>query len=80
MKLLKNFLNLFYKDIKKIEESIKGSKFIFDSIDILYYDLNKISLKRGETYIDPPKWIKSIKNNLERISKIKPFIDQYSWI
>ena len=26
-----------------LEESMKGSGFIFDSVDALYYDLNKIS-------------------------------------
>ena len=30
-----------------LEESMKGSEFNFDGIDILYYNLNKISLHRG---------------------------------
>ena len=82
-----------------------GSKFIFDSVDALYYNLNKMSLSRGGSYIDSSKWLKNkkatinpknnddkcfqyaitvalnyeqIKNNTERISKIKPFIDQYN--
>ena len=29
-----------------LEESIKGSEFIFDSVDVLYYDLNKTSLSK----------------------------------
>ena len=89
-----------------LEESVKGSEFIFDSVDLLYYDLNKISLNRGGSYIVSPEWLKrkkatinlknnddkcfqytsivalnyqNIKNNPERISKIKPFIDQYYW-
>ena len=33
-----------------LEELMKGSEFIFDSIDILYYNLNKISLNRGGLY------------------------------
>ena len=32
-----------------------GSEFIFDSVDALYYDLNKISLSRSAPYIDSPK-------------------------
>ena len=89
-----------------LEELMKGSEFIFDSIDILYYNLNKISLNRGGLYIDSPKWLKNkkeainpknnddksfqyiitvalkiekTKNHPERISNIKPFIDQYNW-
>ena len=62
MKLLKNFLNLFGKDIKKkLEESMKGSEFIFDSVGALHYDLNKVSLSRDESYIDSPKWLKNKK-------------------
>ena len=72
----------------------------------MYYDFNKISLNRGGSYIDSPKWLKNkkstinpknngykcfqyavtlalnldkIDNRPQRISKIKPFIDQYNW-
>ena len=85
---------------------MRGSEFIFDSVDALHYNLNKISLTRGGSYIDSPKWLKNkkatinpknnddkcfqyvltvalnyeqIKSHPERISKIKPFIDQYNW-
>ena len=59
MKLLKNFLNLFCKE--GLKKSIKESEFIFDSVDELYYNLNKISLNRDGSYIDFPKWIKNKK-------------------
>ena len=56
MKVLKNSLNLFYKDIKeKLEESMRGSEFVFDAVNALYYDLNKISLGRDKSYIDSPE-------------------------
>ena len=90
-----------------LEESMKGSEFIFDSVNLLHYHLQKTSLKRtGSSYIDSPEWLKNKKatinpknnddncfqyaltvalnhqnivNNPQRISKIKPFIDQYHW-
>ena len=89
-----------------LEESIEGSEFVFDSVDLLYYKLYKISLNRGKSCIDSPKWLKNkeatinpknnddkcfqyastvalsyrnFKNNPEKISKIKPFINQYNW-
>ena len=34
---------------------------IFDSVDALCYHLNKISLSRGRSYIDSPKWLKKKK-------------------
>ena len=38
-----------------LEESMGGSDFVYDSIDALYYNLNKVSLGRGGSYIDYPK-------------------------
>ena len=49
MILLKNFLNRFYKNIKKIY------KIKFDGVNFIYYYFNKISLNRGGSYIDSPK-------------------------
>ena len=63
MKSLKNFLNLFCKRHQEgLEESLKGSEFIFDSVISLYYHLQKTSLKRtGSSYIDFPKWLENKK-------------------
>ena len=37
------------------------SEFVFDNIDLLYYKLHKISLNRGGSYTDSPKWLKNNK-------------------
>ena len=102
--LFKSFLQKYQKGL---EEPMRGSEFVYDSVDVLYYNLNKASLSRGGSYIDSPKWLKNkkatinpqnkkddkcfqyaltvllsheqTKNNPGRISKIKPFIDQYNW-
>ena len=85
---------------------MKGSDFEFDGVNFLYFDFNKISINRGGSYIESPKWLKDkksavnpknndhkcfqyavtlalnldkINNNPKRISKIKPFIEQYNW-
>ena len=42
---------------------MRGSKFDFDSIDLLCYKLHKISLRRGGSYIDCPEWLKIKSNN-----------------
>ena len=50
------FESLFQKHQEGLEESIKGHKLIFDSVDILYYNLQKINLNRkGSTYIEIKK-------------------------
>ena len=38
---------------------MRGSEFACDSVDTLYYNLNKISLSRGGSNI--PKWLKNKK-------------------
>ena len=84
---------------------MKGSDFEFNGVNFLYYGVNKISISRGGSNIDSPKWLKDkkstinpknnnykcfqyavtlalnldeINNHPERISKIKPFIEQYN--
>ena len=74
-KSLKASLILFYKDNKKnLEESMRGSEFVFDCVDPLYYKLHKISLNRGGSYIDCFQYAitvalihKQIKSHPERI-------------
>ena len=56
--LFKYFLQRYQEGLEK---SMRGSEFIFDSADTLYYDLNKISLRRCGSYIDSPQWLKTKK-------------------
>ena len=56
--LFKSFLEKYQEGL---EESIRESEFIFDGVDALYYDLNKISLSRSGSYIDSPEWLKNKK-------------------
>ena len=43
---------------------MRGSDFEFDGVNFLYYDFNKISLNRRDTYIDSPKWLKDKKSTI----------------
>ena len=38
---------------------MRETEFVFDSVDSLYYKPHKISLNRGGSYIDSPKWLKN---------------------
>ena len=40
---------------------MKGSEIVFNSVDLLQYKCNKISLTCGGSYIDSPKWLKKQK-------------------
>ena len=53
---------------------MRGSEFIFDSVDALYYDFNKISLSRGGSYIESPEWLKNKKATIiQKIMMISAF-------
>ena len=100
------FRSLLQRYQERLEEPMRGSEFICDGIDALYYDLNKVRLSRDVSYIGSPEWLKNkktpinpknnddkcfqyaltvalnyeqIKKDPQRLSKIKPFIDQYNW-
>ena len=57
--------SLLQKYQEGLEESMRrGSDFIFNSVDLLYYHLQKTSLSgKGGPYIDFPKWLKNKKSN-----------------
>ena len=50
--LFESLLQLYQKIL---EDSMRGSEFVYDSVDSLYYNLNKISVSRGGSYIDSPE-------------------------
>ena len=99
-------MSILQKYQDNLQTKMKGSDFIFNGINYLYYDLNRITISKGGSYIESPKWLKDKKciinqkntdnkyfqyattlalnfNNIDkhhqRISKIKPFIDNYNW-
>ena len=55
------FESVLQKYEQNLQEKMKGSEFDFDGFNFLYYDFNKISLNRGGSYIDSPKWLKNKK-------------------
>ena len=65
-KLIEELSKFFLqKHQEGLEESVRGNKIIFDSVDALLYDLNKISLSRGGSYIDSPKWLKNKRTTIK---------------
>ena len=99
-------MQLLQKYQDNLQNKMKGFDFIFNGINYLYYDLNRITISKGGSYIESPKWLKDKKCTInqkntdnkyfqyattlalnydnigkhhQRISKIKPFIDNYNW-
>ena len=42
---------------ERLEESMRGSEFLFDSVDLLHYHLQRVSLERSGEHIDSRKWL-----------------------
>ena len=62
MKLLRTFFESFLQKYQEgLEESMRGSEFVYDSVNVLSCNLNKVSLSTGGSYIDSPKWLKNKK-------------------
>ena len=59
---------LFKSPLQRYQENLQekrgGSDFVFDGVNFLYYDFNKISISRGGSYIDSPKWLKDKKSTI----------------
>ena len=68
------FESLRSKYQNNLETSMRGSNFIFDSVQLMYYKCHKINFKRGGSYIDSPDWIK----NKEAI--IDPKTEDDKWV
>ena len=100
------FKSILQRYQENLQEKMRDSDFAFDGVNFLYYDFKKISISRGGSYIDSPKWLKDKKSTInkknndykcfqyavtlalnldtindhpKRISKIKPFIEEYNW-
>ena len=58
------FESFLQKYEENLQEKMKGSDFEFDGVNFLYYDFNKMSINRGGSYIDSPKWLKDKKSTI----------------
>ena len=102
----KLIMSLLQKYQDNLQNKMRGSDFVFDAINCIYYDFDRITISKGGSYIESPKWLKDkkctinqknsdnmcfkyaatlalnlnkINKNPQRISGIKPFIDNYNW-
>ena len=44
-----------------LEESMRGNEFVFTNFDLLHYHIQRISLNRGGSYVNFPKWLNNEK-------------------
>ena len=54
--LFKSFLRRYQEGL---QTKMRGSSFIFERVDLLYYHLHKISFNRAGSYIDSSEWLEA---------------------
>ena len=57
----KLIMSLLQKYQDNLRNKMKGSDFIFNGVNYLFYDFNRITISKGGSYIESPKWLKDKK-------------------
>ena len=57
MLLWEKFFRSFLLNYQQEVKIIKGSDFVFESVDLVYYKLHRVRLNRGGLYIKSPEWL-----------------------
>ena len=52
-KIFRSFLRNYQEELK----IIKGSDFVFESVELMDYKLHRVRLRRGGSYIKSPEWL-----------------------
>ena len=56
--IIEKLKSLLQKYQDNLQNKMKGSDFIFNGVNYLFYDLNRITISKGGSYIESPKWLK----------------------
>ena len=56
-KLFRSFLRNYQEELK----IIKGSNFVFESVELMDYKIHGVRLKRPRSYIKSPEWLANKK-------------------
>ena len=61
--LYRSLLQNYYDNL---QEKMRGSDFVFNGINNFYYDFNRVSISKGGSYIESPKWLKNKKSTVNQ--------------
>ena len=63
--LFRSFLNNYQEELK----IIKGRDFVFESVELMDYELHRVRLRRGGSYIKSPEWLANKKATINPKNK-----------
>ena len=61
------FESLLFRYQIGLDTTMKDSSFIFDYVNLLYYECHKINPNCSGSYIDSPDWIKNKNNKFSQL-------------
>ena len=59
--IIRKSFNSFLHNYQQELKIVKGSDFVFESVDLMDYKLHRVRLKRSRSYIKSPKWLENKK-------------------
>ena len=58
--IIRNLFNYILRRYQGVlHESMRGSEFVFDYVELLHYIFHKVDLKRSGSYIETTEWLKN---------------------
>ena len=60
------YRSLLQKYQDNLNGKMRGFDFIFNGINYLFYDFNRVSISKGGSYIESPKWLKDKKSTINQ--------------
>ena len=60
------YRSLLQKYQDNLNEKMRSSDFIFNGINYLFYDFNRVSISKCGSYIESPKWLKDKKSTINQ--------------
>ena len=61
--------SLLQKYQDNLQNKMKGSDFIFNGVNYLFYDFNRITISKAGSYIESPQWLKDEKCTINQNKK-----------
>ena len=62
----KLIMSLLQKYQDHLQNKMKGSDFIFNGVNYLFCDFNRITISKGGSHIESPKWFKDKKGTINQ--------------
>ena len=61
--IIRGIFRTFLRNYQEELKIIKGSNFVFESVELMDYKRHRVRLRRGGSYVKSPKWLANNPKN-----------------